>query len=146
MTLAACTGKPIKLEQGMALILSTQTDDERQYNVGKVISVTNVETGEIVEHLKMLDRMNVKPGKYVIKYFCYLYGDGGMRKSLEKRSNLIRIDEVLLKEGEVLYVEPKHTKRPIYTFSGEYVGMLPSCEPILMKYDPNIKEDRSDYL
>jgi len=137
--ITSCSSTPVKPEPGMALILNTQTFSPptgNSYTVGKIIEVVSSADGEKYIYPSMPDRLQVKPGKYVIRYMCY---DGLTARDVMKNSSSnSTVGELALSAGDILYIRA--------TAAGGIYTASPECTPNVTRESQKTKQKNSNYF
>jgi hypothetical protein len=143
---SACASVITTPDPGMALIVKRQSTGGEIYAAGQIVGITAVSDGKTFSYPDIPSTLQVPPGKYVIRHLCYLSTEGRPNEVIRNRIGLASVEEVSLEAGQVLYVKPDFTTRPLIAPNGTFVGHLPSCTHGLMTVDPDKKQKNSRHL
>lgn len=145
LALSACSSVPGKPDKGMAMIDTTQLYGEKYYTIGKIIEVISSTDGKTFKYPSMPSVIQVTPGKYVIKHLCFLSTDGRANDVVNKKREFSTVEEVKLREGEILFVKSEIITKPLYAPNGRFIGNVPDCTHTLMVTNPG-KPKNKKYL
>lgn len=140
---SACTPLPTSPDPGMALIVRTQVKGQGYYAAGEIVGVTAVADGRTYSYPDLPSRLQVLPGKYVVRHLCYLSAEGRPNEIIQKKIGLASVEEVSLAAGDVLYVKTEFSRKALIAPNGTFVGYLPSCTHDLYMTNPDIKQERN---
>ncbi len=132
LLMSSCSFKPIKPKHGMALIdtrklfTNEQLFGNKIWAVGKIISAINATNAKKIES-DFLGNMQVAPGKYIIKYYCYIDGDRTIDNFYKKFKSNISTEEVSLRQGDILYINSYLQRTELRAHNGSFIGYLPTC-------------------